>query len=509
MDYKKSAILVSIAFLIFTSILASIYVISGDGCWHLSAARFIARNDKMPLFEPLGRTDPFWPPPLYHIFTAFVYSVSGSISEKFADTSTKFVSVLFSFLTLIFFYLCVKKITSKRVALFSAIGLASLPLFIDYAVLAYVESMLTFFVVLSVYFALENRFLLAGITAGLASLTKYNGILILPLLAYLFYKNKIKGSKNSSIWLKGIFLVIVLPLLIMAPWLVRNWENLHNPIWPFLNPVFNGYTEFNGSEAPAHEAINFSNLLDKRAYIFTYLGFFGVPDGDYRNLTFFDVPYLKLLLTFWSIITLGYTSFFIMGIKNILKKEKRHILAVVLIWLLPSIPLFALYIANVSFSVSRIILPTVPALAVVWGMGAESLFARISRPTLKKLAAILLAGIILALAGSEFTKFALARNAWLAYEDDFEWAKANTPQDSIFLLGGQCPQYHIDRTSSQPILENLPIVDYIWINQHFNLERRSIMDESLVKQIREEYELAYRNGKTGTDIYRAKVTLSS
>src|SRR3989338_5636701 len=102
MDYKKSALLISITFLILTSILASIHFVSGDGCWHLSAARFIARNDKMPLFEPLGRADPFWPPPLYHLFAAFVYSVSGNISEKFADMSTKFVSVLFSFLTLIF-----------------------------------------------------------------------------------------------------------------------------------------------------------------------------------------------------------------------------------------------------------------------------------------------------------------------------------------------------------------------------------------------------------------------
>ena len=58
--------------------------------------------------------------------------------------------------------------------------LTFIPIHIDYSVFGYVESALTFFVVLSVYFALEDKALLSALAAGLSILTKYNGIFILP-----------------------------------------------------------------------------------------------------------------------------------------------------------------------------------------------------------------------------------------------------------------------------------------------------------------------------------------
>src|SRR3989344_2478681 len=78
----------------------------------------------------------------------------------------KFISPIFGILSLIVSFLLVKKLYSSKIAFYSTIFLAFVPIFIDYSVLSYVESMLTFFVVLSVYFLVKDRIWLSGIAAG-------------------------------------------------------------------------------------------------------------------------------------------------------------------------------------------------------------------------------------------------------------------------------------------------------------------------------------------------------
>src|SRR3989338_4544714 len=117
-DYSKWTFYLIILAIIIRFSLAFIYTVSGDACWHLSAARFISEEGKLPLFDPIGRDEPFWAPPLFHIIAAF------------------FGMLFFLFI----------------------------PIMMDYSVLGYGEAVLTFFVLLSLYLALGQRFVLSGLT---------------------------------------------------------------------------------------------------------------------------------------------------------------------------------------------------------------------------------------------------------------------------------------------------------------------------------------------------------
>src|SRR3989344_1235185 len=272
--YTRYSIYVIILFSFIVLILASVYHVSGDGCWHVSSAKFISNNLKIPFMEPLGREEPFWSPPLYHIFAAIVYSAFNPFSHNAANFAVKFVSPIFGILTLLFSFLVIKKLTNPKIAFYSTIFLAFIPIFIDYGVLSYVESTMMFFVILSVYFAVSDKPALSGISAGLAFLAKYNGIFIILVLLFIFY-NK---YENKKIFLKKSLLALFLSFLIASPWLIRNWILLGNPIWPFLNFIFKGL------EIKSFSAANISNLTNPWLFIATYLGIFGVPDGNYNLL---------------------------------------------------------------------------------------------------------------------------------------------------------------------------------------------------------------------------------
>jgi len=72
--YAKLSIIVITLGIIVRLFLAYASHPSGDGCWHLSVARFMASNLKIPLLEPLGR-EVFWEPPVFHIIAAAFYKI--------------------------------------------------------------------------------------------------------------------------------------------------------------------------------------------------------------------------------------------------------------------------------------------------------------------------------------------------------------------------------------------------------------------------------------------------
>lgn len=480
--YTRFSAIVIVLFSIIVFALASIYHVSGDACWHISAARFMSEEKKIPLNEGIGRELPFWSPPLFHLASAFIYQISGN----YADTLVKFISPVFAALTLIFTFLAVRRLFGAKIGFYTLLFLAFIPLFMDYSVFSYVESMLAFFVVLSVYFAIRNNVILASLAAGLGILTKYNALFIIPLLMYIAYRNR----KNTYALVKNIMIIAVLPLLIASPWLMRNWLILGNPVWPFLNFIFNGVPD------SSFAGFHLERLVDIGLARATYLALFGVPNGDLNALFFFDIPYMWLLIAIWLIGTL----IFILPLAYIAKIKKIKNNGLLSLWITSYILLFLLYVPNVGFGVARIVMPALPALAVIWAHG----FSKILDNKYKKIILLVFILVVSGFIFTEFAKITLAAREWNFYEEDFEWVRANTQKDSIIMARGQCIPYNIERQTVNPAAENLENAQFAFINQKFKLDTRTIIDDSILSEIKSGGGLVYSNARTKTEIYKIK-----
>ena len=478
--YEKYVIIVIILAIIIRFSLISIYTVSGDACWHFSVSKFIVNNMQIPLSEPLGRDEPFWAPPLFHIIASLFSSILSVFGSSFG---LKLISPLFGSMSLIVSYLLLKKFLNEKALFYSILFLSFIPIFIDYSILGYMESMLTFFVLLSIYLALNNKFFLSGIAAGLSILTKYNGLFVIPVLLFIAYKY----CKNKKLLLRSALIIIIIPGIIGLPWFIRNWFLLGNPIWPFLNFIFKGY------EQHAYSGLDITSLFSINTYIATYLGFFGIPDGNYNALSFINLPYLHILFSIFLLATIIFITPLFFG----LGKSRGSIFYMLL---LSYGIVFIMYIINVGPFVSRMLLPAIISLAFFYGIGMERLIAKYKIGSLFPLLIILIsAGFVV----TEAAKFTIASRSWEFYKDDFNWVKSNTNKDDIFIVGGQCIPYHIDRASLFPSQLKTNNYNYIWVNQNFMLDKRSILNKEDLQIIESKNnELVYENQKTSTKIYK-------
>jgi len=491
--YAKLSIAIIIIGIIIRFYLASIYHVSGDACWQLSNARYIANNLKFPLFENFGRDEPFWAPPLFHMLIASVYIIFKNISIAAAEFAVKFVSPLFGSLGLVFSFLVAKKLYNSKIAFYSVIFLAFIPLSLDYGVFSYVDGMLAFLAVLSVYFALENRIVLSGIAAGLAILTKYNGIFILPVLLYIAYSNN-KNNENKNEFYKKFLLILIIPAIIGSIWFIRNWIYLGNPVWPFLNDIFQGY-DAKSFSATGVGSVEFSKIFSMDALSLIYLGIFGVPNGSIKSLYFFDIPYLKILISLWILGTLIFIFPLFAGISKKLKHKWE-----LSIWVISYFALCLLYVVNAGWSIIRFMLPAFPAIAMIWACGLE----RIKSFRMGNLYSKLIFLIAIGLVFTSFVKINLASKEWNLYNEDFDWIKSNTKESDIFLTGSQCISYNINRQAISPEAGNFAQADYLFYNKDFRLDQRASISSEVFSEAKKKGQLAYANDKTGTEIYKLR-----
>ena len=490
--YKKLTLILIIFAILLRFTLALVHSVSGDACWQLSASRFLSENKKFPLFEPLGRQEPFWAPPFFHIMAAFLYSIFGIFGQNAGELGMKMLSPLFGSLTLVFIYLINKKLFDEKITFYSMLFTAFVPISIDYNVFSYIDGTVAFFVVLSIYFALNDKHIKSSVAAGLAALTKYNGIFVLPLLIYIACKN----TKSKKVLIKKLAVIILVPILIASPWLIRNYIDFGNPFWPFFNFVFNA----SGTDAFENlQTFNAASIFNVNSIIFSYLAIFGVPDGNYQNIFFFNIPHIKLLFALWLLATL----FFILPLAGSFSPKNRPKTMFLAAWILSFLAVLVLYIGNAGWTATRFFLPAIPALGMLYGIGMEKI--NFKSKLMNNLFYLFIFLIVAGFIFSETTKIFLASKEWSRYKQDFEWIKANTNKNDLLIPGDQCLAYYTQRGTLKPASENLKKADYAFVNQKFNLEKRSIIKEDLLGEVKKNnYEKVYENPKTGTSIYKVK-----
>ena len=485
--YSRLSIGIIIIFAVIRLIFAATHTVSGDACWHLSASRFIATENRIPLYEGIGRLEPFWAPPLFHFTAAFFYKIFLPINADLADLGMKFVSPLFGTMTVMLLYLISRRYFNERIAFYAMLFINFIPVFMDYSVLSYVESITAFFSVLSVYFMLKNMHLLSSLSLGLTLLSKYHAVFMYPMLLYLAYNLNKNNKKDLQ---RKLLIVIFVPLIISSVWFLRNFLLLGDPIWPFFNGIFHG-----NPKGTLFQEISFGSIFLLNSYVGPYLEFFGIPNGNVSLVMAYATPILKNLFWLWLTGTFVFMYQFLKGLKNS-NKEKSHFISSIYILLVSYIFMFFIFTLIVGWFGSRLLLPIVPFMAIIWANGLNSIKQ-------KNIFAVLIVLIGIGFLSGTAIKFATASNEWSRYNFDFDWVKSNTENDAVFFGNGQCVSYNTNRlVINHKDALDLSKIDYVWVNNEWKLDFP--MNEDSYNKIinNDKLKIVYKNDDTGTVIYK-------
>ena len=113
-----------------------------------------------------------------------------------------------------------RRVGGERVGLLAA-GIAALyPLLVVLDGSIRSESLYAPLIALALLLAYERRFVLLGVTLGLATLTRSEAVLLLPLLLIAMPRPRLRPA----------VVVVACCLVVVAPWLVRNWSEFGHPL---------------------------------------------------------------------------------------------------------------------------------------------------------------------------------------------------------------------------------------------------------------------------------------
>ncbi len=145
------------------------------------------------------------PPVSKYIYGTVIWLLNGPDYSYQAYLLAKLASAIMGILTCVIVYLLGREHYSRETGFASAIILSLSPVFLAHTQIAAIESPLTFFITLTVYVfmlavKMNNKiyFLLSAITFGLVISTKYNGLIILPVLAIFFLIFTWLGLKTKA-----------------------------------------------------------------------------------------------------------------------------------------------------------------------------------------------------------------------------------------------------------------------------------------------------------------------
>ncbi len=167
------------------------------------------------------------------------------------DVIPKLIHFCFALLTAWLIFNFLKPRSNTVYALLGGIFFLSVPIIVKLSITVYVDLGLIFFSTASVLLILrwiEEGFrlrflLLSALFCGLAAGTKYNGLIVLFLLTLFvpfLYSRYVPNSKPGFFKAAGYGLLFLsVALLVLSPWMIRNYLWTNNPLYPLYDHLFN------------------------------------------------------------------------------------------------------------------------------------------------------------------------------------------------------------------------------------------------------------------------------
>jgi hypothetical protein len=177
-------------------------------------------------------------PPLAQLVYLVVFRLSGAIA-------CKGIHFVMATAMMILLGQISKKLNPQTSACLAPFTFITMPLVYVLAGWAWNDLFFSFFVILCIYFLIEFHIdaaeskslvniIFAGILMGLAASTKYTFILYLPAISALVLIGILRWKWPS----KAIILFLIPVGLLSSLWMIKNWAFTGNPVYPFLNEIF-------------------------------------------------------------------------------------------------------------------------------------------------------------------------------------------------------------------------------------------------------------------------------
>lgn len=164
----------------------------------------------------------------------YLISITSRVAGGFSGGISMGITPFFSFLLIVLLYIVIKHFYDEKIAFFSAVFLLLCPLYLRHSVRVLNHVEFAFFFSMALFSfrkGLQGRFwwfFLSGILGGLAFLTRYVGVMYIPVMGlYVLLERKTEFYKEKGCYLS--FFSFFIPVI---PWAL------------FSNEVYNGYYEF-------------------------------------------------------------------------------------------------------------------------------------------------------------------------------------------------------------------------------------------------------------------------
>lgn len=299
------------------------------------------------------------------------------------EALAKLTHGLFALLTGLLIHAYLARRLNRVYGLLGFLFFISTPVVLRLSNLAYVDLGLTFYSTASLLCLFQWRekpdsvrwLILGGLSAGFASATKPNGLLVSLLVSFLFMfvlaGRREERAAKKSLWLCAFVGAAVAAFIV---WPARNFAWTGNPLFPF-------FINFLGGARPDMIGDPALSILEQRRFLYgeswweiallpVRIFFFGQDDRP----QYFDGvlnPVLIVLLP-WAF-------------KGKWPAEKKSLLAFAGLYLL-----YAFFLAELRI---RYLLPIVPPLVILAVYAIHNIYMRIKRPSLLFLAVIFFLGL--------------------------------------------------------------------------------------------------------------------
>lgn len=311
------------------------------------------------------------------------------------DIAAKYIHFGFALLTALMIYGYLKKRIDRIYALIGVILFLSTPIILKLSITAYVDLGLIFFSAASLLYLLywaENRFrwkylFVSAIFCGFALSAKYNGLITLFLLVVftpLIYSRQSESKTASSkVFNMCIFGIVFLAtaLLVFSPWMIKNYMQTRNPIYPLYNKVFNPDDASASTSALKHFTLR--KFVYHEAWwetMTTPVRIFFI--GEDNNPKYFDGKLNPFLLLLPICALAGFRRD-----TPTIRNEKIFLMLFAVLYLL-----FAYFQTDMRI---RYISPIIPPLAILSGFGLKEVYHRVNTRIPQKGSAIVICFVVL------------------------------------------------------------------------------------------------------------------